>query len=349
MYVLCVLLSHNESQTLAYPLRPRSLRSFRRITLRSGDVRERRTCARERASDDDEEKMTTMMTVASVVARRGADRATTTRRTNAARGRRVLARAEGTKEETTTEKGPGLFTTVEKMAEKVGVSLGPIGMTLQEGEVKSRATEGEGAATEAYEKPKSIANTNTSEWRERYVKKDGTVDLWLEDDFNVASRKAGACEDADTLVNIENYAWAGMKTVDVDAPIRNVKVTDHESGEVLELNVPEGRYILFEAEQQGWVLPNACRMGGCTKCAVKMSKGSVEQPESLGLSKELRDQGYALMCVATAKEDVECVTQDEEEVYMMQFGKSFAELAMDKNASSVSRDDFALEIADMDE
>ena len=100
MYVLCVLLSHNESQTLAYPLRPRSLRSFRRITLRSGDVRERRTCARERASDDDEEKMTTMTTVASVVARRGADRATTTRRRNAARGRRVLARAEGTKEET---------------------------------------------------------------------------------------------------------------------------------------------------------------------------------------------------------------------------------------------------------
>jgi ferredoxin len=55
------------------------------------------------------------------------------------------------------------------------------------------------------------------------------------------------------------------------------------------------------------------------------------------------------MCVATAKEDVECVTQDEEEVYMKQFGKSFAELAMDKNASSVFRDDFALEIADMDE
>ena len=114
-----------------------------------------------------------------------------------------------------------------------------------------------------YEKPKSIANTSTSEWRERYVKKDGTVDLWLEDDFNVASRKAGACEDADTLVNIENYAWAGMKTVDVDAPIRNVKVTDHESGEVLELNVPEGeihslrsraaRVGTSERVSHGWV------------------------------------------------------------------------------------------------
>jgi len=26
-----------------------------------------------------------------------------------------------------------------------------------------------------------------------------------------------------------------------------VKVTDHESGEVLELEVPENRYVLFEA------------------------------------------------------------------------------------------------------
>ena len=34
---------------------------------------------------------------------------------------------------------------------------------------------------------------------------------------------------------------------------------------------------------------------------------------------------------------------------MKQFGKSFAEMALDKNASSVLRDDFALEIADMDE
>ena len=42
-------------------------------------------------------------------------------------------------------------------------------------------------------------------------------------------------------------------------------------------------------------------------------------------------------------------TQDEEEVYQMQFGELFEQLATDKNAGSVLRDDFALEIADMDE
>lgn len=266
--------------------------------------------------------------------------------------RRVVMRSSGGRGEGETEdKGKGsIFTAVEKIVENVGVGLGPIGMTLQQGETKNSdaASRGRARDEEAFERPKSIANLKSSEWKEKYVKSDGTVDLWLEDDFNIASRKAGAC-DADSLVNIENYAWRGLKSVDVNAPVRNVKVTDHETGEVLELDVPEGRYVLFEAEQQGWVLPNACRMGGCTKCAVKISKGSMEQPESLGLSKELRDQGYALLCVATATSDVECVTQDEEEVYMKQFGKSFAEMALDKNASSVLRDDFALEIADMDE
>ena len=249
------------------------------------------------------------------------------------------------------EQKPSFMRIMGQIADKVGLDLGPIAMSLEESKTSTRAVEDEeGGAImeESFERPPSIAKLNTNEWKEKYVKADGTVDLWLEDDYNVASRKAGGV-DADTLVNIENYAWRGMRTADVDAPVRNIKVTDHESGEVLELDVPEGRYILFEAEQQGWVLPNACRMGGCTKCAVKMSKGSVQQPESLGLSKELKDKGYALLCVATATEDVECVTQDEEEVYMMQFGKSFADMAMDKNAKNVIRDDFAFEIADMDE
>lgn len=288
-----------------------------------------------------------MSVIAHAHARARVDRTPAASASRNARPRGKTIKMRGTDEKRDGAGGGGLFSRVEKLAEKVGVSLGPIGMTLQEGEVKKKTTT-EGSKEESYERPPSIASMSSAQWREKYVKTDGTVDLWLEDDFNIASRKAGAC-DAESLVNIENYAWSGMKTTDVNAPIRSVKVTDHETGEMLELDVPEGRYILFEAEQQGWVLPNACRMGGCTKCAVKISKGSLEQPESLGLSKELKDQGYALLCVATATEDVECVTQDEEEVYMKQFGKSFAEMALDKNASSVLRDDFALEIADMDE
>ena len=56
--------------------------------------------------------------------------------------------------------------------------------------------------------------------------------------------------------------------------------------------IPEGRYILFEAEQQGCELPNACRMGCCTKCAVKVTKGSLEQRRWFSERNERRGYAY---------------------------------------------------------
>ena len=110
------------------------------------------------------------------------------------------------------------------------------------------------------------------------------------------------------------------------------------------------RYVLFEAEDQGFVLPSACRMGCCTACAVKVKSGSLSQPQALGLSAGLRREGYALLCVAFAdKGNVECELQDPDEVYEMQFGEAFAKLATDKNSASILRDDLALEIAAGDE
>ena len=275
-------------------------------------------------------------------------RSRTTTTTRRKRNAHVITRAAKNDDE--NDKEENLFSKAEKMLEKAGVSMGPIAMSLQEDgkNIKEKSFDSREAIEEAVKARKSIANLTTEEWKKKYVNKDGTVDLFMEDDFNVASRKAGA-GDYDTLINVENVAWQNKGSSEVDAPIRNVKITDHETGEVLELDVPEGRYILFEAEQQGWELPNACRMGCCTKCAVKVTKGSLEQIEALGVSKEMRDEGYALLCVAHATSDIECITQDEEEVYMKQFGEVFGKLATDKNAKSVVRDDFALEIADMDE
>lgn len=39
-----------------------------------------------------------------------------------------------------------------------------------------------------------------------------------------------------------------------------------------EVQIPEDRYILWEAEDQGLELPHACRMGCCTACAVKVTE-----------------------------------------------------------------------------
>lgn len=70
-------------------------------------------------------------------------------------------------------------------------------------------------------------------------------------------------------------------------------------------------------------IPSSCRNGCCTTCAVKIVEGSLDQTEALGLLKEMRQQGYALLCVSYPKSDLRCVLQDEDEVYLKQFGTSF--------------------------
>ncbi len=51
--------------------------------------------------------------------------------------------------------------------------------------------------------------------------------------------------------------------------------------------------------------------------------GEVDQPEAMGLSPELQKKGYALLCVSYPCSDLEVETQDEDEVYELQFGRYF--------------------------
>jgi ferredoxin len=102
-----------------------------------------------------------------------------------------------------------------------------------------------------------------------------------------------------------------------------IKVCDRTTGKEYTLQVPEDRYILHTAEKQGVELPFSCRNGACTTCAVRVLSGEIYQPEAVGLSLELRRQGYALLCVSYARSDLEVETQDEDEVYELQFGRYF--------------------------
>jgi ferredoxin len=234
-------------------------------------------------------------------------------------------------------------TRVAQVSESAGVSLGPIALSLGD---SSRNLDADDDVSEYVASHAAGKRTATDAWREQNLSADGGVDLWLEDDFNASSRLAGGVALASGLLNVENKAAFG-KDWDPACPVFTVKVTDPVTGIVLEIQAPEDRYILFEAEEQGLSLPNACRNGCCTQCAVKVKKGSLQQDQALGISKELRDQGYALLCVAYPDSDLEVELQDAEEVYEMQFGGVFAKRALDK--SLVARDDFALELADMDE
>ncbi|MEL6495743.1 MAG: 2Fe-2S iron-sulfur cluster-binding protein [Cyanobacteria bacterium J06623_7] len=103
-----------------------------------------------------------------------------------------------------------------------------------------------------------------------------------------------------------------------------VKVSDRATGKQYTVEVPEDRYILETAEQQDAKLPFLCRNGACTSCAVRVVAGDLAQPEAMGLSPKLKDKGYALLCVSYPRSDLEVETQDEDEVYQMQFGRYFA-------------------------
>ncbi|MGB3766848.1 MAG: 2Fe-2S iron-sulfur cluster-binding protein [Phormidesmis sp.] len=103
----------------------------------------------------------------------------------------------------------------------------------------------------------------------------------------------------------------------------NIRIHDRQKGVTYNVQVPSDRYILHTAENQAADLPFACRNGACTACAVRVLSGEVYQPEAMGLSPDLRKQGYALLCVSYPRSDLEVETQDEDEVYELQFGRYF--------------------------
>lgn len=106
---------------------------------------------------------------------------------------------------------------------------------------------------------------------------------------------------------------------------RTHTITVHwrQAGRVIRREVNEGDYILRSFEAQGESLPFSCRNGCCTTCAVRVLSGEIDQREALGLSRALKEKGYGLLCVARAIGPLEVETQDEDEVYELQFGCHF--------------------------
>ena len=94
-----------------------------------------------------------------------------------------------------------------------------------------------------------------------------------------------------------------------------VTIRNKETGKVYQEYISDKEYILKEFEKKGFNLPFSCRNGCCTSCAVKIVSGKLEQPEAMGVSQDLKDKGYALLCVAKVIEDIEVETTYYDEVY----------------------------------
>jgi ferredoxin len=95
----------------------------------------------------------------------------------------------------------------------------------------------------------------------------------------------------------------------------------NHQGKSYTLQVPENATILSVTEPAGLDLPNSCNAGVCTTCAGQIIEGSVDQTDGMGVSLELQKQGYVLLCVAKPRSDLKIITEKEDIVYQLQFGK----------------------------
>ena len=69
--------------------------------------------------------------------------------------------------------------------------------------------------------------------------------------------------------------------------------------------VPEGRTLLEAALAEGLKLRSLCRNGTCRECIARVTEGRVSyRIEWPGLSRDEKDDGFTLPCVALAESDL---------------------------------------------
>ena len=95
----------------------------------------------------------------------------------------------------------------------------------------------------------------------------------------------------------------------------------NHQGKTQTIQVAESQSILDAALSAGIDLPYSCSAGVCTTCAAQILSGEVDQSEGMGVSLELQEEGYALLCVAYPRSDIKLESNKEEIVYQRQFGK----------------------------
>lgn len=86
------------------------------------------------------------------------------------------------------------------------------------------------------------------------------------------------------------------------------QITLQPSGHQFEVSA--GEPLLDAALDAGFVLPYGCRNGACGSCRAKVAAGTVDhgRAQSGALPENARQEGYTLLCCATAKSDlnIEC-------------------------------------------
>ena len=99
--------------------------------------------------------------------------------------------------------------------------------------------------------------------------------------------------------------------------------------------VSQDEPILDVSEKNGFMLPVACRYGGCITCAAKLISGKVKQPNGTAINKRQSQEGYVLLCVARPQEDciLDVGVESHNDLYINPFSLSNAQDLIDKGKS----------------
>jgi ferredoxin len=92
-------------------------------------------------------------------------------------------------------------------------------------------------------------------------------------------------------------------------------------GSQYNLSVPDDQTILAAAQAAGIDLPFSCSAGVCTTCAAQILAGSLDQSDGMGVSPDLKAQGFALLCVSSPRSNLKIEAGKEDSVYHLQFGQ----------------------------
>ncbi len=101
----------------------------------------------------------------------------------------------------------------------------------------------------------------------------------------------------------------------------NIKVELNKK--IYNFSCSDDQDIISAAKANGIDLPSSCCSGVCTSCASMVIDGLIEQDDAMGLNDDLKEKGFALLCVAYPRSDLHIIIGDEVEdnLYNDQFGK----------------------------
>lgn len=84
------------------------------------------------------------------------------------------------------------------------------------------------------------------------------------------------------------------------------------AGESVEIEIPDGEYVLAAARSQGVWLPADCQQGWCTTCTVRLVDGEVDQEDARRYYDVDQKADFVLACTAKPRSDLLVRTHQQE-------------------------------------